>query len=120
MSKKEYFTPVELPALEDLQPEPAPPETDEIPDIKDAIKVIRTEIGRMQDGTSDYRSGSLHLEKGQSPATIALDKLEKRPGKKNLVNFLVCARQDFGTRAAGFFKDEISKHYLEAQSLTNV
>ena len=117
MSKKEYFTPVEFPALEDLQPEPAPPETDEIPDIKDAIKIIRTEIGRMQDGTSDYRGGALHLEKGQSPATIALDKLEQRPGKKNLVNFLTCATQDFGARASSFFKDEISKHYLEVHRL---
>lgn len=117
MTEKDYFTPVKFPNLEDLEKPKAPPETDEIPDISEALKTIKIEIGRMQDGTSDYRPGALHLEKSQCPATVALKRLEERPGKKNLVAFLTCALSDFGARASGYFKDEISKHYVEVHRL---
>jgi hypothetical protein len=114
---KDYFKPVEFPALDKMKERAEAPETDDIPDIKEPLKVIKTEIQRMQDGTSEYRPGALQLPKGQCPATIALERLQERPGKKNLRTFLLAAQQDFGTRAAAFFFDEISKHYLEVHKL---
>ena len=106
-----YF---KLPSIEIEGPkEVKPVDTDDIPDISEAIKVIQREIQRIQDGTSDLRTGAMQFPKGEIPATVSLLRLIERPGKKNLKTFLACAHQDFGMRVTEFFIDEISKSYLE-------
>lgn len=107
---KDYFTPIEFKEEEEVV---TPVETDELPFYKEPLDVIEREIQRMQDGTSDLKQGFLYLTKGQCPATEALKRLKDRPGKKNLKIFLELAEQDFGARAAQWFKNEVSKRYPE-------
>ena len=70
------------------------------------IANVRQEILNMKSGESRFRAGALHFDKGEesSPALNRLRLFEENPTPKNLTEFLVLAKQDFGGRCADEFK----------------
>jgi hypothetical protein len=67
---------------------------------------VRQEILNMQSGEGKWRPGALHFEKDKaSPVMHRLEMLENNPTKKNLDEFLLIAKQDFGTATARAFSD---------------
>jgi hypothetical protein len=67
---------------------------------------VRQEILNMQSGEGRFRPGSLHFEKDKaSPVLHRLEMLESNPTRKNLDEFIVIAKQDFGTATAKAFLD---------------
>jgi hypothetical protein len=67
---------------------------------------IRQEILNMESGEGRFRPGALHFEKDKaSPVLHRLQMLEENPTRKNLDEFLVIAKQDFGMATAKAFSD---------------
>lgn len=106
--KNRYFEEVSFPEVEALQESIAPPApvskpTDLSTDILPQIEAIRTEISRMETGSSTLRSQALQSNTA-NPAMQALKRLEEDPtNRRLLITFIKMAHQDFGYRAAMHF-----------------
>ncbi len=67
---------------------------------------VDQEILNLQSGEGKFRSGAIHFEKGKaSPVLFRLQQLKDNPTKKNLDEFIVIAKQDFGTTTGQAFSD---------------
>ena len=115
---KELFTPIEF-DVTIKEPKPRPIQTDKAVNfptyekLKEAILIIRQEMTRVENGTSELRRGAMNFPKGNNPAEATLKLLEDDCSEPVIQRFLDVAKQDYGARVSDFFIDTIRKPFPE-------